>query len=390
MTIQTQRDITMPGIWAKNAATTIPNPPIPGQAYRNPSLDKATIEAGQAYSSRADSAQWNQWNYSCSVLESEIERYGVLPYSQLTIYPINGICLGDGAIYQALQENGPGTTIGVADPSNKAVWKVIVNPAESFLKFTFIDTADKEIHVDSVKGKDAPDRGTLDAPYKTFYYAFMQSTATYIPRVHALGFSLAVGGAYTFGASYFLGCLHTGEKGFFVTSSAPGQKVEFSGGFGVRYTPCTLSHLSISGVGIEGYPTVAVGQYDILQLNNCNVNVSPNQVGIFADIKSIVMVRDTAITLNQSLFAIEANYYSELYIDQGNSINGILAPTGYTVGVTNHSVMVKANNVPDIPGIVTGGISRGLYQGLSSAIVYSPTFIPGVGSPSISSGAIYL
>lgn len=391
MTIQTQRSITMPGIWAKNAATTIPNPPIPGQAYRNPALDKATIEAGQAYSSRADSAQWNQWNYSCSVLESEIERYGVLPYCPLTTYPVNGLCLGDGAIYQAVQENGPGTTIGPVQPGNDAVWKVIVNPSEAFLKFTYIDETEKQIYVDSVNGVDEPGRGeTLQTAYKSLFYAFLRSTEKYIPRRRAIGFCLAVGGTYTQGGTFYMDCLHTGERGFFLYGSDPAQRVPFTSGFAARYTPCDIYYLKVSGYVFPEYICNVLGQRNLLRVISCEIITGPNEISIFSDAGCLLTLQNTNISLNNALYSLYANYSSIFFIESGNSINGTLTNVGYTGIITNMSQIIKSGAATGISGTVTGGISRLSLQGLSLGVLYSPNFIPGVGAPTTSTGSIYI
>lgn len=103
-----ERLITMVAQWAKNAQTNIPNPPIPGIAYRNNNLSTIDIENGQAYDKVYDSARYNQIDYCTTGLVQSMEQYGILPWSSLTNYPESALCMGlDGVIYQALQASGP-------------------------------------------------------------------------------------------------------------------------------------------------------------------------------------------------------------------------------------------------------------------------------------------
>lgn len=124
-----ERTITMPAQWANTANTTIPAPPVPGQAYRNTALSAETIATGQKYSQIADSAEWNQLHWLMSGLIREGEQYGVPRYSPYTDYPQHGICLGaeDGRLYAAVQPSGPNN--GGAQPtSNSAYWSALLPP----------------------------------------------------------------------------------------------------------------------------------------------------------------------------------------------------------------------------------------------------------------------
>ncbi len=118
-----ERLLTMPAQWAAGAQPHIPTPPVPGIAYRNTDLSTADLEAGQAYDKVYDSARYNQRDYLATGLIMQAERYGILPWSSLTDYPENGVCLGlDGTLYQAVQASGPGH--GGAQPTGNAeYWK---------------------------------------------------------------------------------------------------------------------------------------------------------------------------------------------------------------------------------------------------------------------------
>lgn len=130
------RSKTMPAIWAANASTNIPSPPLSGQAYRNVALTPANFEVGQQYSTIADSATWNQILWLISGLLQAAEQYGVMPYSPLTNYPENGLCLGlDGIVYQALKVNGPDTLNGVQDTNNDEYWRRLVPEEKKIEKY---------------------------------------------------------------------------------------------------------------------------------------------------------------------------------------------------------------------------------------------------------------
>ena len=121
-----ERVLTMPGQWAKGAQTNIPNPPVPGVAYRNVNLSVADIENGQHYDKVYDSARYNQIDYCTTGLIQGLEQYGILPWSGLTNYPEHAFCLGmDGALYQALQASGPNSG-GAQETSNKNYWKPVL------------------------------------------------------------------------------------------------------------------------------------------------------------------------------------------------------------------------------------------------------------------------
>lgn len=120
----TKRDFGGMAQWAKSAQTDIPVPPVPGVAYRNTSQTAAEVESGQAYDKVFDSSRYNQFLYTVSGLVRLMEQHGILPYSELTEYAENGVCLGpDGSAYQALLPSGPGASGGAKPLENTTYWK---------------------------------------------------------------------------------------------------------------------------------------------------------------------------------------------------------------------------------------------------------------------------
>lgn len=104
------RNNNIPAIWAKNANTTIPNPPVVGLGYRNTALTNAIIEGGQLYKSLGDSAAWNQYLYELSAVAQAAEVYGIMPYSEFTAYKDRSLTLyTDGKLYRAKSDVPVGT-----------------------------------------------------------------------------------------------------------------------------------------------------------------------------------------------------------------------------------------------------------------------------------------
>lgn len=118
------RTITMLAQWAKNALTSIPSPPVPDIAYRDPNLSVSDVETGQKYSTLLDSSDWNQLFYLITGLIMLAEQYGIIPWSEYTNYKAGSVTLGpDGIIYQALADSGPSTT--PRQPPNATYWKTV-------------------------------------------------------------------------------------------------------------------------------------------------------------------------------------------------------------------------------------------------------------------------
>ena len=117
------RNTYIPGIWAQNAQTTIPEPPVSGQSYRQATPSPDDWRFGQAYDRLADSARYNELWHIITTLLQQLEQNGVLPYSQNTNYNSGALCIGtDNVIYQALQPSGPANG-GAQATNNTAYWK---------------------------------------------------------------------------------------------------------------------------------------------------------------------------------------------------------------------------------------------------------------------------
>jgi len=120
------RNVTISGIFAENATTTIPETPVAGQSYRDTELDVSYIQEGWPFKEIVDSSKFNQYLYEISTLNKQIETYGFLPWSDLTDYKAGSCCLGtDGKIYQAKQNTGPSTiAYNPVNDTNHTYWDV--------------------------------------------------------------------------------------------------------------------------------------------------------------------------------------------------------------------------------------------------------------------------
>lgn len=130
------RTVTITGVFASSASTTIPPTPVAGASYRNTALTSTIVSNGWGYKTIVDSSDFNQALYEYSSITSQIEKYGFLPWSNLTDYVQGSLCLGsDGVIYQAKQATGPSTTATnpVNDTAN-TYW-------EDFVGSTFVTKA---------------------------------------------------------------------------------------------------------------------------------------------------------------------------------------------------------------------------------------------------------
>lgn len=126
MTI-TNRTVTIKSVFAENANTTIPNPPVSGTSYRNESTTATEMGNGWAYKNIVDSAKFNEAMYEYSTITKLQEKYGFIPWSDLTDYEAGSVCLGsDGTVYQAKQNTGPSST--AYDPVNDTshtYWEIL-------------------------------------------------------------------------------------------------------------------------------------------------------------------------------------------------------------------------------------------------------------------------
>lgn len=123
----TNRTVTLTGIFAESATTTIPASPVAGVSYRNSAMTSTAIQNGWPFKTVVDSSNFNQAMYELSSIAKQFEQYGFLPWSNLTDYPAGGFALGsNGTLYQALQATGPSTT--ALDPTtdtNMTYWKPV-------------------------------------------------------------------------------------------------------------------------------------------------------------------------------------------------------------------------------------------------------------------------
>lgn len=117
------RDFTdiLNAVWAANALTTIPNPPIPGQAYRNTAITDGDLSNGQQYSEVYDSARYNQLLYLLSGCVKMLMETGIPEWSAEQNYQQGAYTVGsDGEIYgPAKKASGPDNS-GAVDPVTDA------------------------------------------------------------------------------------------------------------------------------------------------------------------------------------------------------------------------------------------------------------------------------
>lgn len=118
------REVSITGVFAEDANTTIPTTPVSGVSYRNTSMTAEDVEDGLAYKSVVDSAKFNQAMYEYSSVTAQVEKYGFLPWSSLTDYVAGSVCLGsDGNLYQAKQATGPSSTaMEPTEDSSNTYW----------------------------------------------------------------------------------------------------------------------------------------------------------------------------------------------------------------------------------------------------------------------------
>ena len=122
MAIQ-NRNTTLPGIWAENAQTTIPTPPVAGVTYRDTTLNSTAIDEAWPFKTIVDSSDFNQHAFLQDTLIKEAEQYGVMRWNNTTTYKEGGFCLGqDGKLYQALRDNQ-----GKEPTANADDWKVFTS-----------------------------------------------------------------------------------------------------------------------------------------------------------------------------------------------------------------------------------------------------------------------
>lgn len=118
-----EKNFKIPGVWAEDAYTTIPNPPVAGVSYRDEALSEDEIKTGQKFGSIGNSAVWNQLLWALSANSKQQEAQGLLSWSQLIDYQQGAWVLGsDGKAYTANVENGPTTTVTDPTTDTEGTW----------------------------------------------------------------------------------------------------------------------------------------------------------------------------------------------------------------------------------------------------------------------------
>jgi hypothetical protein len=130
------RTVTLPALWADDAITEIPTPPIANTTYRNTDLGSTELLSGWPYQKIVDSADFNQTLWLISNLVKSCEQYGIMPWCASTTYKQNGICLGsNGIFYWAKQDN---TGVNPVTDSGMTNWGVFLDPGDNFVTETVL------------------------------------------------------------------------------------------------------------------------------------------------------------------------------------------------------------------------------------------------------------
>lgn len=130
------RTVTLPAIWADDAITEIPTPPIANTTYRNTDLGSTELLQGWPYQKIVDSADFNQTLWLISNLIKSCEQYGIMPWCASTTYKQNGICLAsNGIFYWAKKDN---TGVNPVTDSGMTNWGVFLDPGDNFVTETVL------------------------------------------------------------------------------------------------------------------------------------------------------------------------------------------------------------------------------------------------------------
>lgn len=131
------RTVSLPGIWAEDAQTTIPTPPIANTTYRNLEWGETEANQGWPFQKIVDSADFNQAMWYVFTLQKMQEQFGILPWCSTTAYKQNGICLGsDGIFYWAKKDN---TGVNPVNDSGMENWGVFLDPGDNFVTETLLN-----------------------------------------------------------------------------------------------------------------------------------------------------------------------------------------------------------------------------------------------------------
>lgn len=122
-----ERNVTIKGVFAENATTTIPQTPVAGTSYRDATTTQSEMNAGFPFKTIVDSSKFNEALYEYSAITKMQEKYGFVPWSNLTDYETGSFCLAtDGMLYQALQASGPSSSaINPVNDTSATYWKKI-------------------------------------------------------------------------------------------------------------------------------------------------------------------------------------------------------------------------------------------------------------------------
>lgn len=120
-----QRDVAIKSVFAEDANTTIPTPPVSGISYRDTEVTQEEIANGWPFKEIVDSSKFNQAMYEYSTITKMIEKYGFLPWSNSTDYEEGSYALGtNGTVYRAVQATGPSTTaFNPVDDTTATYWE---------------------------------------------------------------------------------------------------------------------------------------------------------------------------------------------------------------------------------------------------------------------------
>ena len=128
------RTVTIKGVFAQDALTTIPPNPVVGTSYRDTGISADDIKKGWPFKEIVDSSHFNEHMYEESTIAKLVETYGFLPWSNLTDYEKGSYSLGtNGAIYRAKQNTGPSST--AFDPVNDTsgtYWELIFGASDLY------------------------------------------------------------------------------------------------------------------------------------------------------------------------------------------------------------------------------------------------------------------
>lgn len=122
------RNVTIKGVFAENASTTIPQTPVAGTSYRDATTTQAEMNAGFPFKTIVDSSKFNEALYEYSAVTKMQEKFGFVPWSNLTDYETGSLCLAtNGLLYQALQASGPSSSaVNPVNDSTSTYWRNII------------------------------------------------------------------------------------------------------------------------------------------------------------------------------------------------------------------------------------------------------------------------